>query len=462
MAVCRRCIRITTKDIISAGSERGALSILLKNIDKMIDVEDAGLFAGHFGIPIHKYIFLAMSYLYSKHIPITPLSLYEVLPDEKSKKLLDEFGGLTYLSQLSEMKISDGTLPILLSKIKQAYTRREIIGICDSTKSEMISDESNVMNQDELVLALEKKIGMLTLGQTEKVEVYKFGTDTDRVLEERANKPASVPGLETGWSNFDKMTNGGQPGDLIFVSARSKTGKSVTLLNWAVKMGIRDKMPCLYIDTEMNEREQEDRILANLSGVLHSEIVSGMYVLDTPHGLAKDKVQALREAKRMMSEGNLFHLYMPQFNIQMIANVVKKFKKQYGIVALFFDYLKFPVNQMGSLKNTQEWQMLGFLASGLKDLAGMLKIPVYSAVQENRGTGPENKKTYMNVAGSDRILQLASKLVFLYNKTDEEIARHGIECGNQWMYIAYQRNGESDCDPISIHFHKTILKQVEV
>ena len=45
---------------------------------------------------------------------------------------------------------------------------------------------------------------------------------------------------------------------------------------------------------------------------------------------------------------------------------------------------------------------------------------------------------------------------------NEEIARYGPANGNQWLYIAYQRNGESDCEPISINFHKVIIRQEEV
>lgn len=211
----------------------------------------------------------------------------------------------------------------------------------------------------------------------------------------------------------------------------------------------------------MDSRQQEDRILANLSGVLHSEIVSGMYVLDTEHGAASDKIAALNKARDMMKNGKLYHIYMPGFSLDKVVAITRQFQMQHGIVALFFDYLKFPASEMGSLKTVAEWQMLGFLASGLKDLAGTLKIPIYSAVQENR-SNLDGKKGAGSVAGSDRILQLASKLMFLYNKEPEDIAKYGPENGNQNVYIAFQRNGESDCEPISIQFHKQILRQIEV
>ena len=73
------------------------------------------------------------------------------------------------------------------------------------------------------------------------------------------------------------------------VCARAKTGKSTLLTTWAEKFGIQDTLPILYIDSEMNEREQEDRILSMKTLIPHSEIVSGMYVVDTENGTAEEK-----------------------------------------------------------------------------------------------------------------------------------------------------------------------------
>ena len=138
-----------------------------------------------------------------------------------------------------------------------------------------------------------------------------------------------------------------------------------------------------------------------------------MYVLDTENGKAKDKIASIRAAVRELQEGEYYHIYMPNFTVDKVNAIAKKFKIQYGIQAIFFDYLKFPSSQITSLKSIQEWQMLGYIASGLKDLAGILSILVYSACQENRTDPKGAKKDETNVGGSDRILQLASTLLFL-------------------------------------------------
>ena len=98
----------------------------------------------------------------------------------------------------------------------------------------------------------------------------------------------------------------------------------------------------------------------------------------------------------------------------------------------------------------------------IKNIAGKLKIPVYSAVQENRNDEKGTEKSAGNVAGSDRILQLATKLMFLYAKSEEQIARDSTLLGNRQIKIAYQRNGESDCAPINLQFDSKTISMKEV
>lgn len=438
------------------------ISICLKNPERIIDCENEELFPEHFAIDAHRYIYMAILYLFSKKIKPSPIAIFEVITDKKAKEKIEEIGGLEYISLLQQADITEDNLKIFCMKIKQAHMRRTIYEICEYTKEEMISEDAEVLNPQELISRLENKVIDLSVQNTQTNEVYKMGDNVEERLAKRAEKPNSVPGLETGWTQFDRYTNGGQAGDLIAVCARSKTGKSVTLTNWATKFGIIDRVPVLYCDSEMTSEEQEDRQLAILTGVPHQEIVSGMYVVDTEYGTAKEKVAKIKEAVALMKAGEYYHVYMPQFTIEKVMSLARKYKIQHGIGALFFDYIKLPANQVSTLKSVQEWQYLGFFTSGLKDIGGLLRIPIYTAVQENRSNPKSKEKDETNVAGSDRILQLATKLIFLYNKDDETIAKEGIVNGNQQLYIAYQRNGISDAPPINIMFHKHIIRQEEV
>lgn len=447
--------------VFNPGSERNLIAICLKNSDKIIDVESAEIFAEHFGVPGHKYIYMAIMYLYSKQIKPTPMAIMEVLSNDNAKKAVNELGGLEYLTILEESNTSQDNLPIFIEKIKQSYTRKTLLNISDNVREFILSDKAEVLNPSELISYAEQQITDLSVNTTTSDEVYKMGKNTEIVLTERAEHPSQVPGLEIGWTEFDRYTNGAQPGDLIVVCAESKIGKSVLLTNWATKLAIYDQIPILYMDTEMNEREQEDRILANLTGIPHDEIVSGLYVVDTTNGKATDKIAKLKKAREELNCGAYYHIYMPHFTIEKVTALARKFNMQFGIKALFFDYIKIPSNQ-GNFKQMQEYQALGFFTSGLKDLAGILKIPVFTACQANREDLNTQNPTASNIGGSYRILQLASKLMFLINKSEEKIAKDGFQNGNQQLLIKYQRNGMSDCPPINIMFDKPILRQSEI
>lgn len=448
--------------INNPNAERSLISICLKNPDLLIEVESNEVYSQHFTIPVHRYIFTAMMYLYSKGIKPSAISIIEVITEKKAKEEIEKFGSLAYIEDMSLMDIDKSNLKIFCEKIKQTYARKELYDVCETAKNFMLSDESEKLNPSELVGQIENKITEIANSAINETSVYKMGTDLEQRLEERAKRPTLVAGLQIGWTVFDRLTNGGQPGDLIIVCARAKMGKSVILTNWAKRFAIDDGLPVLYIDTEMTSEEQEDRLVSIITQIPVHEIMTGLFAVDTENGTAKDKIAKIKNAIDLIKASPYFHVYMPNFSAEKVLALAKQYKSKYDIQALFMDYIKIPASQGNSLQQVKEYQALGFFTSTLKDIAGMLKIPVYSAVQENRNDEKGTEKGAGNVAGSDRILQLATKLMFLYAKTEEQIARDSTLLGNRQLKIAYQRNGESDCQPINLQFDNQVVTIREV
>ena len=443
-------------------SERSLISLCLNNADLLVDVENNEVYSQHFTIPAHRHIFTAMMYLYSKGIKPSPLSIMEVITDKKAKEEIENFGGISYIEDMTLMDIDKSNLKIFCEKVKQTYARKELYDVCEKAKTFMLSDESEKLNPGELVGQIENKITEIANSAINETTVYKMGSDLQARLEERAKRPTLVAGIQVGWTVFDRLTNGGQAGDLIIVCARAKMGKSVILTNWAKRFSIDDGLPVLYIDTEMTSEEQEDRLVSILTQIPVSEIMTGLFAVDTEHGTAKEKIEKIKNAIEQIKSSPYYHVYMPNFSAEKVTALAKQYKAKYNIQALFMDYIKIPASQGNSLQQIKEYQALGFFTSTLKDIAGTLKIPVYSAVQENRNDEKGTEKGAGNVAGSDRILQLATKLMFLYAKTDEQIARDTTLLGNRHLKIAYQRNGESDCPPINLQFDNQLVTIREV
>jgi len=402
-----------------------------------------------FMIDVNRYIFFAADYLWSKNTTPTPILVVESFKDADTKREIESFGGIKYIDTLmTQTQPADG-LKALCDDLKDNYKKWQIVEMCE-TESQQLRKDGDV---DETTKRLSSTLDDMLSEASEAV--HRMGDDLEEILAFRESNPQQVAGLEVGFPRYDAITGGARPGDLIVVCARAKVGKSTLLTNWAVNMAYDSGLPILYFDTEMSSREQEDRVLAMLSGVPYQEILSGKYAGD------KKKEKAIKKAVERMKSGLFHHVYMPNFTIEEVKAIAKKYQRQYDIQAVFFDYIKIPSNSAGGVKNAAEWQMLGFLTTGLKELAGMLDIPIFTACQENRIDANGTTKTAANIGGSDRILQFCTKLMFLYNKDPADIEMMP-SLGNRQLYIAFQRAGQCDATPINIAFKNECLQMKEV
>src|SRR5690606_3307059 len=80
------------------------------------------------------------------------------------------------------------------------------------------------------------------------------------LLDQRLN--GEVPaGLRTGWSRFDEITLGLQPGSLVTVAGRAGTGKTVAMMDWT-RQACRDDCGVLYVALEMSAQQMIERAIS--------------------------------------------------------------------------------------------------------------------------------------------------------------------------------------------------------
>lgn len=451
---------IDINQIISKpGSERAILSIVLNNKDKLLTCTEHNLFAEHFAVEAHKIIYSVAHYLTTQQITaFDALLIYNTISDVNAKQAVDDIGGMQYIDNLIQSRVADN-LKLYIEQVRVCALKRLAYKMGEDVKT-CVLDAREDQNIEELLDMIQQKTLELVLNNESSEEVHLMGEGTEEILNQRANNPQTIPGFTMGWKRFDKVTQGYKGNELTVWCGLSKTGKSAVLINHARKFSIEDGIPGLYIDTEMTDREQEDRLLASISCVPYEEIVNGMFAKDTDYGLAANKITALKTALEKVKASKMYHIYMPSFSIEKVTAMVRKYKIQYNIGYFIFDYIKLPTSEIGGLATAQEYQRLGYYTTCLKDLTGICDIPGITACQANRsnldGTMDES-----SIGGSYRILQMATRLIFIRNKTDMELAGQGFTRGNQCIKIAFQRNGASMSDEIDFVFDKPIIKMYE-
>lgn len=447
------------KDIISnVSAERGIITVILKNVDNIVICSGAELYSDHFAVEANQVLYSVICYLSEQGVKhFDSNTIYSTISDEKAKEQLDEFGGREYIDTLLQSHIIEENIHLYIKQVKECALKRFV----HQLGSEIQKDVVSVKDVSEMITTVQKKILDISLSSSSETDVNRMGDNALERLKKRAENPTDVFGYRLGWIEYDKITQGFSPNDLIIYVAPSKTGKSTLLTNIAYKLSVKDKLPGLYIDTEMSTEEQEDRLIAIIAKVPFEEIRNGFYASDSVFGSGADKSERVFKAVEMLKESNLFHAYAPNFTVESVTALIRKYKIQEDISYCIFDYIKLPASDVNGLNSAQEYQRLGYFTTCLKDMAGICNIPIMSACQSNRNDLDNTNPDASSIGGSYRILQLATKLLFLRNKTPQELDMEGYSKGNQKLHIKYQRNGEGD-KAINIQFDRSILTMYEI
>lgn len=131
-------------------------------------------------------------------------------------------GNVSYLTELTESVPSTENIRFYETSIFESYrnrkTREITLKYAESPNDEELS---------QLIKDLEK---LQELGiQQEEMTTYDYLSE---IAEDMSKPPEDTKkGFPTGYTDFDRMTGGAQPGDLIIIAARPSVGKTAFALN---------------------------------------------------------------------------------------------------------------------------------------------------------------------------------------------------------------------------------------
>jgi len=449
-----------------AGNEAAVLACVFKDVTNYFEVE-AKLADQDFLTPHHKALWTIIKTLMRANV--TTIDLAAVMNQASVLKMEEGVGGYDYVSSLFEKSVNPTNIQFYLDRVADASTKYQIIQAVDEISQ--LTERNKTLTGETLTAAdlvdfSQDKFLEIAVNSERGTEAENLADGLEEMLAEVIANPTTVRGLNTGFKRLDEAINGLEPGTLTVLGARPKVGKSTFLLNSAINIACRTGVPVLYIDTEMNIREQRMRLVSILSGVDERDIKNGTF-----YNNEADR-EAVEEAKRCASQGMILHKYYPDFTAEAISSVTRKYHHQYGIGCLMFDYIKLPDSDLQHIGNVKEHQALGYLCVALKNLAGQLNIPVFTAAQIGRLGANKGHITASEFADSDRILRYANTLLGLSAKTKKEReslaeefgSEQVIKMGSHRLQILDTRAGGTNFAGIDIHFRKKTLtmKEAEV
>ena len=406
-------------------AEQTILGGVLINNDALNQVVDI-LSSEDFYREAHAHIYDGMLSLYNRDDPVDLVTLSQIL---KEMNLLDKVGGTDYLASLAEATSTSAGIIYHAKIVKDLSTRRSLIVEC-SRISESCFEFAN--DTDEVLDLAEQSIFEIaerTIDQNffPMSEVIK---ESFKKLESTSHKDSFITGVATGFTDFDNITAGLQPSDLIIIAGRPSMGKTSLALNMAYNAALGDKLGVAVFSLEMSRLQLGIRLLGLDAMIDASKLRRG--------SLQDDEWGRLTDAANRLSELPLYIDDTSGLSVLELKAKARRLKKRYDISLIVIDYLQL----MQSRKSTESRQQeISDISRSLKALAKDLNIPVVALSQLNRKVEdrPNKRPILADLRESGAIEQDADVILFiyreeLYNRTEENKGRAEIN-------IAKHRNG---------------------
>lgn len=393
----------------------------------------------------HQKIYNAMLELSDKGEPVDLVTVTSVLADTN---LLEEIGGVSYLSDLANSVPTAANIEYYGKIVEEKSILRRLIrtatGIADDGYSR--EDEVEVLlNEAEktiMEVAQRKNAGAFQNIKDVLVQTY----DNIELLHQ--NK-GDVTGIPTGFIELDKMTAGFQRNDLIIVAARPSVGKTAFALNIAQNVATKTDENVAIFSLEMGADQLVMRMLCAEGNIDAQRLRTGSL---TPEDWGK-----LTMAMGSLSDSGIYIDDTPGIRVSEIRSKCRRLKQETGLGMILIDYLQLI---QGSGRSDNRQQEVSEISRTLKELARELKVPVIALSQLSRGVEQRQDKRPMmsDIRESGSIEQDADIVAFLYR--DDYYDKESENKNIIEIIIAKQRNGP--VGTVSLAFVKEYNKFVNL
>lgn len=359
-----------------------------------------------------------------------PIDLVTVTSELADRKLLDDIGGVTYLSDLANSVPTAANIEYYAHIVEEKSILRRLI----RTATTIATDGYNTEDEVELLLN-EAERNILAVAQRKNSGAFQAIKDvlveTYDNIEMLHNRKGDITGIATGFSDLDRMTAGFQRNDLIIVAARPSVGKTAFALNIAQNVATKTGENVAIFSLEMGAQQLVMRMLCAEGNIDAQRLRTGK--------LTPDDWQKLTMAMGSLSNAGIYIDDTPGVRVNDIRAKCRRLKQEHGLGMILIDYLQLIQGSGRSGENRQ--QEVSEISRSLKALARELEVPVIALSQLSRGVEQRQDKRPMmsDIRESGSIEQDADIVAFLYRDDyydKESESKNIIE-----IIIAKQRNG---------------------
>jgi replicative DNA helicase len=415
----------------SIEAEQAVLGSLLIESSAWDHVADV-VRADDFYRPDHRLVFDAIGTLAASGKPCDVVTVSEHL--ERNGRLEDA-GGIAYLGTLARDTPTAANVRAYADIVRERALLRRLIEVGTDIAASVFNNEGATAR--DLVDRAEQGVFEIAewgaRGREGAVAVRTLLPGIIDQLDEWHSNPDKLRGLATGFADFDKLTGGLRPGDLIIVAGRPSMGKTSLAVNMAEYAAINPNIRAsvAIFSMEMPSEQVITRMLSSIGSVPLASLRSGK--------ISDEDWVRITGATSQLSEAKIFVDETPALTPTELRARARRIKREHGLGLVVVDYL-----QLMQVPGTQENRAteIAEISRGLKALAKELQVPVIALSQLNRSVEQrEHKKPVMSDLRESGSLEQDSDIILLIYR-DEVYNRDTTKKGIAEIDVAKHRNGE--------------------
>ncbi|MBT8086900.1 MAG: replicative DNA helicase [Gammaproteobacteria bacterium] len=424
-AGAERRLKVPPNSIEAEQALIGGLMLNAEAWDKVADV----VVADDFYRKDHRLIFNALGELVENGSPCDVVTVSEFLD---SRGELEQAGGLEYLATLANETAGAANARAYAKILRERSTLRALINAGNEISGSAFATDGRTAAEvldaaERMVFDIAEKGSRGRKGFQSLKQILPEAVDRIDLLHQ---SDGSITGVSSGYTEFDKLTAGLQPGDLVIVAGRPSMGKTTFAVNIAENAAIGAKIPTAIFSMEMPSQQLALRMISSLGRVDQTHLRTGNF--------PDEDWSRINTAVQLMSDAPIFIDDTPSMSPTEIRARARRLHREHGLGLIVIDYLQ--LMQVEGSKENRATE-ISEISRGLKALAKELSVPVVALSQLNRSVEQRTDKrpVMSDLRESGAIEQDADVIVFIYREEvyNPDTPRKGIAD----VAIAKQRNG---------------------
>jgi len=406
----------------------------------------------------HKKIFRVLKEAYKKD---KPADIHIVAEELKRLDLLEDIGGVAYLTTLAQFAGTSAYIEEYVQIVKDKSLLRKMLDATDIIEKNVLSEPEDVkITLDEAqnkFFQISQSVNshhhlhikdiLSGLKAESSIPYLKELQEKQETFLQRGADDSKITGLATHFLDIDKLINGFSPSNLMILAARPAMGKTALAINIAENICFKNDKAIGIFSLEMTAEQLLHRIICSQSEVESEKIKTG--------SLDSREYQTIVSCVNSIQKKTMIIDDQPSLKITDLRARARRMKEAFNIEFLVIDYLQL-LTGSGNLRSLENRQNeVSEISRMLKNLARELNIPILCLSQLSRKVEErQGHRPMMSDLRESGSLEQDSDLVFFLLR--REYYDPYDKPGQAELIVAKNRHGA--VGTINLSFRKEIAR----